>query len=289
MATASVSRRSRTPPSSPRSTVSTRSCSARRPSPTRRSPQLFFDRGIAVLCEKPLAIDRHRGPPDGRGGRARPASPFTMATKFRFCDDVIRAEAARTPGALGEIRLLENAFTSRVDMSDALEHRPRDQRRRRAHRQRHPLGRPGAATSSARSREVLAVETSRPAGSRSTTRPGCSCVTTPAPTATVDLSWSIDKSLADFLRLYGTDGRGPGRLARVGVAPLRRRLGGLRHGLRQGSGDGRGARRLLPRRAGRGPARGHDRGRPGGVGRRSTPRTCRSRAAAGSSSAELDA
>ena len=43
---------------------------------------------------------------------------ITMASKFRYVDDVIKAKQIVDSGVLGDIILFENAFTARVDMSN---------------------------------------------------------------------------------------------------------------------------------------------------------------------------
>jgi predicted dehydrogenase len=70
-----------------------------------------------VLCEKPLAtsIDAARRMLDvARQTRM----VFTMASKFRYVADVREARALVAGGEIGELVFVENSFTSHVDMRD---------------------------------------------------------------------------------------------------------------------------------------------------------------------------
>lgn len=72
--------------------------------------------GLNVLCEKPLSTDvasaeRMAKAADEAG------KILTMASKFRFVDDVITAREIVGYGNIGDVILFENAFTSHVDMS----------------------------------------------------------------------------------------------------------------------------------------------------------------------------
>ena len=73
-------------------------------------------RGVAVLCEKPLA------PTPAAARRmiaaAREADvPLSMASKFRYVADMIAAKSLLASGVLGEVLRCDNVFTGRVDMS----------------------------------------------------------------------------------------------------------------------------------------------------------------------------
>lgn len=165
--------------------------------------QLFFDRGVSVLCEKPLAVDRHAARRMVESARAAGVT-FTMATKFRFCADVVRARQLAASGALGQIRLVENAFTSGVDMSERWNSDP-------------AVSGGGVIVDNGTHSvdlasyvagpiiEVLAVEMCRPAGWLVDDSARLFLRHVDDVETAVDLSWSFDKSLGDFLRIYGSE------------------------------------------------------------------------------------
>jgi predicted dehydrogenase len=166
--------------------------------------QLFFAHGVAVLSEKPLAVDRHAAAAM-TAAAAEAGVLLGMATKFRYCADVVAARELLVDGALGRLRLVENAFTSRVDMSARWNSDPAvsgggviiDNGTHSVDLVRYVAG-PVA--------EVFAVEAARPDGFVVEDTVTLHLHTEDDVDATVDLSWSIDKSLSDFLRLYGTEG-----------------------------------------------------------------------------------
>jgi predicted dehydrogenase len=75
-----------------------------------------FEERCHVLCEKPLAMTGAAAKEMLVAADAAGVA-FTMATKFRFVDDVIRARRVVESGILGDLIQIENVFASRVDMS----------------------------------------------------------------------------------------------------------------------------------------------------------------------------
>ncbi len=75
-----------------------------------------LDRGLDVLCEKPLAPD---GPTALRMMRAahRSGRHLLLATKFRHVPDLVAARDLIARGAIGDLVAFEIDFSSRVDMS----------------------------------------------------------------------------------------------------------------------------------------------------------------------------
>ena len=160
--------------------------------------------GLHVLCEKPLALDT-------RSARAmlaeaeRASVVFTMASKFRYVEDVIRAKSILASGLLGEIVLFENAFTSRVDMSRRWNADPRqagggvliDNGTHSVDLVRYFLG-PIEA--------VEAVEGKRIQGLSVEDTVRLFVRTEQGVLGSVDLSWSLNKDLESYIDIYGSNG-----------------------------------------------------------------------------------
>ena len=83
----------------------------------------LMHRGIHVLCEKPFAIDVV-GALRMLEAAQRTGVKLTMASKFRYVDDIIHAKSIIASGMLGDLILFENIFTSCVNMSARWNSRP---------------------------------------------------------------------------------------------------------------------------------------------------------------------
>ena len=66
----------------------------------------FLERKIHVLCEKPLSIDTASARMMLDKAKENSVT-LTMATKFRYVEDVVRAKSIVTSGILGEIVLVK--------------------------------------------------------------------------------------------------------------------------------------------------------------------------------------
>lgn len=164
----------------------------------------FLERGVAVLCEKPLAITAGEARLLLDTAKANSVT-MTMAAKFRYVDDVIRAKSIVASGILGEIILLENVFASRAEMSQRWNSDPRlsgggvliDNGTHSVDIIRYFLG-PIAEVLAVEGKRVqaLAVEDTVQMFVRAAT----------GARGTIDLSWSIDKERDSYIEIYGTEG-----------------------------------------------------------------------------------
>ncbi len=130
---------------------------------------------------------------------------FTMASKFRYVADVIKAKSLIASGVLGEIVLFENAFTARVDMTKRWNSNPKysgggvliDNGTHSVDIVRYFFGAIA---------EVLAIEGKRGQAIEVDDNVRLFLKTANGDQANIDLTWSINKDLPYFISIYGTNG-----------------------------------------------------------------------------------
>ena len=164
----------------------------------------FMRKGIHVLCEKPLCLSVAEAKQMIETAEQTQVV-FTMATKFRYCEDVVKAKAIIASGVLGEIVQFENAFTAKVDMSKRWNSDKEisgggvliDNGTHSVDIIRYFLG---AIT------DVLALETSGTQNLSVDENVKLLAKTENGIAASVDLTWGINKELPNFISVYGTNG-----------------------------------------------------------------------------------
>lgn len=164
---------------------------------------LVLESGRHVLCEKPLStsVDSARRM---LACAERSGTILTMASKFRYVTDVKKARELALAGAVGELVLVENAFTSHVDMRDRWNSNAAisgggvliDNGTHAVDLLRYFLG---------NLRDVQIVEGRRMQGLAVEDTVRLFVRNDDGVIGSSDLSWSIDKELGTYIRLYGSD------------------------------------------------------------------------------------
>jgi predicted dehydrogenase len=164
----------------------------------------FLEHKIPVLCEKPVSLDGESARLVRKRARDN-RTAFTMASKFRYVEDVMRAHNIVSSGILGQIVLFENTFMSHVDMSNRWNAVRAisgggvliDNGTHSVDIMRYFLGPLSAIHVVGGIRlQDLAVEDTVHVTVRAED----------GSTGRVDLSWSINKQCDDYIAIYGTNG-----------------------------------------------------------------------------------
>lgn len=164
----------------------------------------FMEGGTPVLCEKPLTTNVADA--EKMIAAAEMAGvQFTMASKFRYCDDVVKAKGILASGVLGDVLQFENAFTAKVDMSKRWNSDAEisgggvliDNGTHSVDIIRYFMGSIDS---------VLVVDAGGTQGLKVDENVKMFAKTKSGVTASVDLTWGIHKELPYFISIYGTNG-----------------------------------------------------------------------------------
>jgi predicted dehydrogenase len=163
-----------------------------------------LENGIHVLCEKPLSVDSTSAKLMIGCAQAK-GLILTMASKFRYVEDMIKAKSLMMSGILGEVVLFENAFTARVDMTNRWNSNPAisgggvliDNGTHSIDIMRYFLG-PLAQVQVVEGKRIQGLDVEDTVQIFAKSESGVM--------GNVDLSWSINKNLDYYVRIYGSQG-----------------------------------------------------------------------------------
>lgn len=166
--------------------------------------EYFMNRGKHVLCEKPLCLSSDEARQMIKTAE-KTGVKFTMASKFRYVADVVKAKSLVASNVLGDVIQFENAFTAKVDMSSRWNSDISiggggvliDNGTHSVDIIRYFLGSIS---------DILAVDAGSTQGLNVDENVKMLAKTAKDVIATVDLTWGINKELANFISIYGTRG-----------------------------------------------------------------------------------
>jgi predicted dehydrogenase len=163
-----------------------------------------IERGIPVLCEKPLALDLSSARKLVNAAETA-GVPLTMAAKFRYVDNAVQAKGIVDSGDLGEVVLFDNIFASHTPMAGRWNADPAvsgggvlmDHGTHSVDIARYFLGSISDVMAVAPRRvQALPVEDTAQMFIRSAD----------GVCGTIDLSWSIDMQADRYVSIYGSEG-----------------------------------------------------------------------------------
>jgi predicted dehydrogenase len=157
-----------------------------------------------VICEKPFSI-RGEDAQHMCEAAEKAGALITMASKFRYVEDVVRAKSIVQSGILGDIVLFENVFASRIDMSGRWNANPQisgggvliDNGTHSLDIIRYYLG---------PIKDIEVVEGRRIQGLPVEETVLVFIHTESGVMGSIDLSWSINKEFPSYINIYGTYG-----------------------------------------------------------------------------------
>jgi predicted dehydrogenase len=164
----------------------------------------LLNRGVNVLCEKPLSTSVASATRMLECAKANNLL-LTMASKFRYVSDIRMAKALVDVRAIGELVFVENAFTSRIEMANRWNSDPSmsgggvliDNGTHAVDILRYFLGHLA---------DVQIVEGRRIQGLPVEDTVRLFVRNDDGVMGASDLSWTIDKEMSTYLRVYGSEG-----------------------------------------------------------------------------------
>lgn len=174
------------------------------PNTHREIATYFMDKGVHVLCEKPLCLSVEDAVAMAENAEKN-GVVFTMATKFRFVEDIVKAKSLMASGAIGEVIQFENAFTADVDMTSRWNANAEvggggvliDNGTHSVDIIRYFLG--GIT-------DILAVDAGSKRDMSVDENVMMFAKSKKGVVARIDLTWGINKELPNFVSIYGTSG-----------------------------------------------------------------------------------
>lgn len=168
----------------------------------------LLERGVPVLCEKPLDLSS-AGAKRLFALAASKNTTLMMASKFRYVDDVMKAKSMIAAGELGRIIGYHNAFSGRVEMANRWNIDPKisgggvlmDNGTHSVDIARYLLG-PITAVQAERHARVqpIDVEDACSVLFRASTKHSGDVV------GQISLTWSAQLATSTFIDIYGTEG-----------------------------------------------------------------------------------